>query len=99
MRTHLMKLANALRKTGLSLSEALKRAWATIKLRAAMAIQPTTFSYVKEKGETRIATGYYDPNVLVAVGHFKPESPLCIRYYDTLASGWRSFRADRLIIQ
>lgn len=93
-----MKIANALRKTGLSLSKALKRAWATIKLRTEMLIRPVSFSYRKENGEHRFATGYYDPNVLETTGHFKPSSPLVIKYYDTLAEGWRSFRADRLII-
>ncbi|AKD55014.1 SH3 beta-barrel fold-containing protein [Spirosoma radiotolerans] len=98
MKRQLMILANALRKQGFSLSQALKRAWAVIRLKAEMLVKPVSFFYRKDDGSERFAVGYYGLAPAVTTTDSKPGSVLAIRYYDTLAMGWRSFRADRLIL-
>lgn len=88
----------------LSFGKALKQAWATIKLKAQMLIKPVSFFYVKDDGSLRFAVGHFSAaptttgNGKPASGTPKPGNPLAIRYFDTLANGWRSFRADRLLI-
>ncbi|QMW06387.1 SH3 beta-barrel fold-containing protein [Spirosoma foliorum] len=98
MRKQAMILAHALRKTGLSFGEAQKRAWVTIRLKAEMLIKPVSFFYLKEKGEERFAVGYYGAAPATTTAPKPAKSVLAIPYYDTLADGWRSFRADRLIL-
>lgn len=87
------------RKSGLSFSNALKRAWAAVKLKTAMHVKAVSFFYLKEDGTERYAIGSYrlapisiHPIVL------RPEAPGTVRYYDILSNGWRSFRIDRLIL-
>ena len=84
------------RKASLSFSEASKRAWATLRLKAEMLIKPVIFFYYKSDGTERFAVGHYSADAPTD-GNAKPESLLVVRYFDTLANGWRSFRIDRLI--
>lgn len=98
-KSSLMQLAQALRKTGLSLRDALIRAWKTIKLKAQMLIKPVSFFYKKDDGTERFAVGYYGAApVVTSQKPAKPSPVLVVKYYDTLAAMWRSFRADRLIL-
>lgn len=77
--------------------QAQAQAWATVKLKARMQTGPVAFHYIKDDGTTRLAIGQYvAPQTATTTS--KPASPLVVRYFDTLAGGWRSFRADRLII-
>ena len=92
-----MQLANALRKTGLTLSAALKKAWYTMRLKAQMLEKPVSFFYAKEKGEERFAVGFYGAAPATATLPKPNKAPLAIPYFDTLIGDWRSFRADRLI--
>ena len=82
--------------TKLSFSEALKKAWAAIRLKAEMLVKPVSFFYRKGDGTERFAVGHY-ASASETTGDGKPVSPLIVRYFDTLADGWRSFRIDRLI--
>ncbi len=82
----------------LSFGKALKKAWATVKLRAKMLTGPAEFAYVKDDGSTRYAVGHYAA-ATPTTGTGKPSSPLAVRYFDMLADGWRSFRIDRLITE
>ncbi|NID09407.1 SH3 beta-barrel fold-containing protein [Fibrivirga algicola] len=91
MKSHVFTLAAALRRKGLSLSESLRKAWATVKLRASMAVKPTTFFYTKGDGTMRWAVGSLEFPATDAPG-------AVVRYYDMLARDYRSFRADRLIV-
>lgn len=84
------------RDASLSFSEALKKAWATLRLKAEMLIKPVSFFYRKGDGTERFAVGHYS-SATPSDGNNKPASPLVVRYFDTLAHGWRSFRIDRLI--
>ena len=96
MKTQLVTLANKLRATGLTLSEAFKRAWAIIKLKAGMSARPTSFFYKKEDGTIREAIGYYG-DAPQATASAPAPAGLVIKYFDMVANGWRSFRADRFI--
>ncbi|CCG99870.1 hypothetical protein FAES_1861 [Fibrella aestuarina BUZ 2] len=98
MKRQLFHLAHSLRATGLSMADALKRAWQTIKLKAQMLVTPTRFTYVKEDGSERTAIGYYGAAPVVEGGKAENLASLAIRYFDTEVNGWRSFRADRLVI-
>lgn len=84
------------RSASLSFSEASKRAWATLRLKAEMLIKPVSFFYYKGDGTERFAVGHYSSDTPTD-GNVKSESLLVVRYFDTLADGWRSFRIDRLI--
>lgn len=77
--------------------KAQAQAWATVRLKARMQTGPVTFQYIKDDGTTRFAVGQY-VTTDTTISSSKPTSPLVVRYFDTLANGWRSFRADRLII-
>ncbi|GAB2547182.1 SH3 beta-barrel fold-containing protein [Spirosoma aerophilum] len=85
------------REASLSFSQALKKAWATIRLKAEMLIRPVSFFYLKDDGTERFAVGHYSSATLSSINS-KPTSTLVVRYFDTLANGWRSFRIDRLIL-
>jgi hypothetical protein len=84
------------RNASLTFSEALKKAWATIRLKAEMLIKPVSYFYYKDDGTERFAVGHYSA-ATPADGKGKPTNLLVVRYFDTLADGWRSFRIDRLI--
>ncbi len=97
-----MKLAWAIRRTGQSFSEAIKRAWASLRIKKQPGGKSISFFYTKENGDERYAIAQ---NELAppaperqAEKPKKADSPLVIKYFDMLASGWRSFRADRLIL-
>jgi hypothetical protein len=95
-RAQALSLAWQLVKTArLPFVKAQAQAWATIRLKTQMQAGPVAFWYVKDDGTTRYAIGHFIPTSMEGS---KPASPLVVRYFDTLANGWRSFRADRLII-
>lgn len=89
------------KQAGLTFADALKRAWATLRLTAQMSQQATTFFYRKDDGSERCAIGFnrVAPDRVEANRPAKKHNPLVITYYDLQANGWRSFRADRLILQ
>lgn len=96
MRKQLVQLANALRGTGLSRSEAFGRAWATIRLQTAMSQQPTRFAYRKQDGSLRNAIGFYGQDRPAEPA--KPSPVLVRKYWDVQAGGYRCFRVDRLVL-
>ena len=98
MRSQVMTLAHALKKQGLSFSEAIKRAWKVVRIKLAMLTQAVEFAYLKEDGTIRQATGYFGAAPATTNAETKPATGLAIRYYDTTCNGWRSFRAERLLL-
>ena len=89
-RSEAVKLAwQIARNAGLPFAQVQAQAWATLKLKAKMQVQPVSFCYFKEDGSRRYATGQYATTTT---------KPLVICYYDTEAGGIRSFRMDRLIV-
>ena len=94
-----MKLAHALRKAGMSFSEAIKRAWYTFRLKARMAMATVTFFYTKDDGSERMAVGCYAkaPQRTDTDKPKKKPNPLVLGYFDLFANDWRSCRIDRLL--
>ncbi|GAB2582336.1 SH3 beta-barrel fold-containing protein [Spirosoma areae] len=98
-RAEILRMAwQLIKKAGLSFGEALKRAWATVRLKAQMLVKPVSFFYYKDDGSERFAVGYYGAAPETKSDAKPSGTLLAIRYYDTLVQGWRSFRADRLIL-
>lgn len=58
-----------------------------------------TFSYQKEDGSTRHATGTLNAELFQyeSKGTGKAGSPAVIKYFDLEAGAFRSFRAERLL--
>ena len=97
LRAQALKLAAQLvKQTALTFGAAQKQAWATVKLCVQMHEQPVRFCYTKEDGTQRPAIGYYGASG--QANPIVPQTGLAIRYFDTVARNWRSFRADRLTI-
>lgn len=106
-RSEAITMAWAIRKEGIAWGEAIKRAWKTLRLKMRLANTDEKgewISYTKDNGEVRTALAtrttahipaQYQPK---ADAPAKAEKPHVIKYFDILADGWRSFRADRLII-
>ena len=91
---------NIRKTTGASWGDCQRKAWAALRLKAQLRTGACTFSYVKENGETRKATGTLCPDLFTysSKGDAKPGSPAVIRYFDLDANGFRSFRIDRLTL-
>ena len=95
-------LANALRyKSGLTASEAMRKAWQVVNLKAAMREGVAAFTFTKKDGTTRPATGTlradisgYTPNPDAPQRNY---SPLYVRYYDTERAAFRQFAAAALL--
>lgn len=89
------------RTAKLPFGDASRKAWATRKLQAQMQQKAVSFFYRKDDGTERFAIGNTTAAPSTAphapATTSKPTNALVVRYYDTLAGGWRSFRADRLI--
>ena len=98
MKRSICQLAASLLRAGLTRSEALKRAWAAVRLRVKMLTTGTEFWYKKDDGTVRYAVGCYAlaPGFKISQATIDPYS-LAIRYFDLGLNQWRSFRADRLI--
>ncbi|WP_185716225.1 SH3 beta-barrel fold-containing protein [Larkinella knui] len=105
MKSQVMKLAALLRKAGSSLSDAVRRAWETIKLRAKLAKTDEKGMWIKfKKADGTIREALATRNIAVIPTEHRPKSGdvagsigITITYFDILCDGWRSFRADRLI--
>lgn len=94
-----MRLAHQfIRKNGMGLSEALKIAWANIKLKMAMKSRIVKFYFVKVSGEIREAWGTLAEGLVPQVGESgrKPNDTLQV-YYDSEKEGWRSFKKANLL--
>ncbi len=96
-----MKLAwQFIRKNGFTLSEALKTAWANVKLNVAMAKGIVKFYFQKVDGTRREAYGTTNLNRIPSEYHPKGESkniPTLQVYFDTEKNAWRSFKKANLI--
>lgn len=96
-----MKLAwQFIRKNGFTLSEALKTAWANVKLGVAMAKGIVKFYFQKVDGTRREAYGTTNLNRIPSEYHPKGESkniPTLQVYFDTEKNAWRSFKKANLV--
>ena len=94
----IMKLAwQMVRKNGLTLSEALKRAWANAKLVAAMHSKICKFYFQKVDGSIREAYGTLMADRIPATQGKKKAADTCQVYYDTEKEEWRCYKKCNLI--
>ena len=83
----------------MTISEALKKAWALAKVKVAMGKRVVCFRYEKVSGEIRQAWGTLASEFLPAresaeVGY---THPTCQKYWDVEKNAWRQFKIVNLI--
>lgn len=102
MKREIMTLAHSLRKAGLSLAEALRKAWAAIRAKIKLATTDERgiwLSFRKVDGTIRNVLATRNLAHVPATQHGKTgkSHPLTIAYYDIWEGGWKCFRADNLL--
>lgn len=86
------------KKNGFTLSEALKTAWANVKLKAKMQGGIVKFYYRKIDGSIREAYGTLKSELVPATKDTGRKMPAtCQTYYDTEKEEWRCFKVANLI--
>jgi len=85
------------RRNGYTLSEALKTAWANIKLRKALATGIVRFYFQKVDGTLREAFGTLKSDLVPPVAHERRNEVTCQTYYDTEKQAWRCFKKANLV--
>lgn len=85
------------KRNGFSMSEALKVAWANIKLRAAMFFKIVKFYYKKVNGEIREAYGTLKPSMLPATNGNRRANDSIQTYFDTEVGEYRCFKKANLM--
>lgn len=94
-----MKLAwQFVKRNGFTLSEALKEAWANIKLVNAMHKGIVKFYFTKVDGSKREAYGTLSSEVVPVVGGERKNNDTCQVYFDTEKQAWRCFKKANLAI-
>lgn len=95
----IMKLAwQFVKRNGFTLSEALKEAWANIKLVNAMHKGIVKFYFTKVDGSKREAYGTLSSEVVPVVGGERKNNDTCQVYFDTEKQAWRCFKKANLAI-
>lgn len=87
------------KRNGYSMSDALKCAWANIKLRALMQKRIVKFYFQKVDGTLREAFGTLNENMIPSItgdGSKKKNNTIQV-YYDSEKQSWRSFKKCNLI--
>lgn len=87
------------KKNGLSMSDALKCAWANIKLKVAMKSKIVKFYFQKVDGSTREAYGTLCEKLMPAITGTdkRAKNDTVQTYYDTEAESFRCFKKANLI--
>lgn len=86
------------RKNGYSMSEALKCAWANLKLKAALKIKIVEFYFKKTDGTLRQAFGtLLESRVPETKGTGRKPNDNLQTYFDTEVDDWRCFKKCNLI--
>ena len=86
------------RKNGYTMSEALKTAWANIKLRSALGKRIVKFYFLKVDGTLREAYGTLKSELMPATGGDNRKRNDTVQvYYDTEREAYRSFKKANLI--
>ena len=96
----LMKQAHQFIKiAGLSLSEALKKAWANFKLRKAMSVGIIRFYFRKVDGSIREAYGTLKESIIpeTAGTDNRKKNDTIQTYFDTERQEWRCFKKMNLV--
>lgn len=99
-RSEILSLAWTIRRqnSGMTWSECQSAAWKSFRLRSALHAGIVNFTYIKENGEVRYATGTLNADHFnyENKGTVRAENPMVIKYFDIDASAFRSCRIDRL---
>lgn len=87
------------KRNGYSMSDALKCAWANIKLRTQMKSRIVKFYFQKVDGTTREAWGTLNENLTPAITNTnkRAKNDTIQVYYDTEKQSWRSYKRANLI--
>jgi len=98
--SNIMREAHSFIKiSGISLSEALKRAWANFKLRVSMTKGIVKFYFQKVDGSVREAYGTLSENIIPAVSgnDTRKKNETVQTYFDTEKAEWRCFKKLNLV--
>lgn len=85
------------RKNGYTMSEALKCAWANIKLKAALGKRVVRFYFQKVDGSLREAYGTLMSDCIPETKGEKKTADTCQVYFDTEKDEWRCFKKANLV--
>ena len=87
------------KRNGFTMSEALKAAWANMKLKAAMKNRIVKFYFQKVDGSIREAYGTLKDNLIPAVAGTdnRKRNDTVQVFYDTEKQEWRCFKKANLI--
>lgn len=85
------------RKNGYSMSEALKCAWANLKLKAALKVKVVEFYFKKTDGTLRQAFGTLMSDRVPETKGTKKTADNCQVYFDTEKEEWRCFKKCNLV--
>ena len=85
------------RKNGYSMSEALKCAWANLKLKAALKVKIVEFYFKKTDGTLRQAFGTLMSDRVPETKGTKKKADNCQVYFDTEKEEWRCFKKCNLV--
>ena len=85
------------RKNGYSMSEALKCAWANLKLKAALKVKIVEFYFKKTDGTLRQAFGTLLENRVPETKGTKKTADNGQVYFDTEKEEWRCFKKCNLV--
>ena len=100
-KSNLFSVAWAVRKDCDSFAEALRKAWTSYKLKAAMTEGIVAFLYRKKDGSFRPAAGTLQLNLLstdyMAKGD-RAQQPSVLTYFDAQRMDWRSCKVANLML-
>ncbi len=86
------------RRNGYTMAEALKCAWANLKLRKAMARRICRFYFIKVDGSIREAFGTLASSIVPETsGDTRKRNDSVQTYYDTEKAAWRCFKKANLV--
>ena len=97
IRQEVLRTAHQLKKSGLSFSEAQKKAWENYRLKSAMHRQPVLFTFRKVDGTERMALGSLETRYMETVKGTGKASATVTNYFDLERNSWRSFRIENLV--
>ena len=98
--SEVMKLAwQFIKRNGMNLSEALKAAWANIKLRTAMKSRIVKFYFLKVDGTVREAYGTLKESLVPTISgnDHRKKNDTVQTFFDTEKSEWRCFKKANLM--
>lgn len=86
------------KRNGYTMSEAMKCAWANVKLKTMMKARIVRFYYRKVSGDMREAFGTLKEGIIPeTLGTGRKSNETLFTYYDTEREAWRSFKRANLL--